>query len=260
MSNSHRSRTCPHPRLPSLETLPSRDLTAPVAIVSQVANDEPVQLELGEVVAFGDAAYGTAPGLIFQLQNAGDVELETTNLLAGDGFRIWEPVQRILSPGETDTFEVRFDDFTIGPTGSQPVTLLTNAPNAREFTFYVSANRTFESDSVWGDFTGDHLVDLADVVELQTAIRTETVDQSYDIDGDARVDEADLRVLTETILNSRPGDTDLDRDVDFDDFLTLAANFGRSGTIWSDGNFNANDSIDFADFLALSGNFGFGTS
>lgn len=54
------------------------------------------------------------------------------------------------------------------------------------------------------------------------------------------------------------GDTDLDGDVDFTDFLVLSANFGMSGG-WTEGDFNQNGTVDFDDFLAQSANFGFGT-
>ena len=53
----------------------------------------------------------------------------------------------------------------------------------------------------------------------------------------------------------RPGDANLDGDVNFADFLTLSANFGQAGT-WDQGDFDGNGMVQFPDFLALSDNFG----
>ena len=61
----------------------------------------------------------------------------------------------------------------------------------------------------------------------------------------------------EEILQTTPGDTNVDELVAFDDFLTLSANFGQRGT-WAQGDFNGDGEVGFADFLQLSGNFGFG--
>ena len=52
------------------------------------------------------------------------------------------------------------------------------------------------------------------------------------------------------------GDANGDGNVDFADFLILAANFG-TGLSWSEGNFEGSeDGTQFADFLVLSVNFG----
>jgi hypothetical protein len=53
-----------------------------------------------------------------------------------------------------------------------------------------------------------------------------------------------------------PGDSDLDGDVDFADFLILAANFGVASAAWQQGDFDGNQMVDFGDFLLLSANFG----
>jgi hypothetical protein len=52
-----------------------------------------------------------------------------------------------------------------------------------------------------------------------------------------------------------PGDADLDTDVDFDDFSTVAFNYGLPGA-WTDGDFDRDGEVDFDDFSALSFNFG----
>lgn len=53
------------------------------------------------------------------------------------------------------------------------------------------------------------------------------------------------------------GDTDGDRDVDFEDFHTLSQNFGSTdATGTAEGDFDLNGRVDFIDFLMLSENFG----
>ena len=51
------------------------------------------------------------------------------------------------------------------------------------------------------------------------------------------------------------GDTNADRDVDLEDFLTLAQHFGEPGT-QSEGDFNQDGLVGFSDFLMLAANFG----
>jgi ELWxxDGT repeat protein len=51
------------------------------------------------------------------------------------------------------------------------------------------------------------------------------------------------------------GDSDVDGDVDFGDFLRLAGNFGRPGE-WKQGDFDGDGSVEFADFASQATNFG----
>jgi hypothetical protein len=51
------------------------------------------------------------------------------------------------------------------------------------------------------------------------------------------------------------GDADLDGDVDFDDFSTLAFSFGSSGG-WTDGDFDRDEDVDFDDYSTLAFNYG----
>ena len=51
------------------------------------------------------------------------------------------------------------------------------------------------------------------------------------------------------------GDTNDDGTVNFDDFLVLSQNFGKSGG-WNSANFLGDPTVDFNDFLVLSQHFG----
>ena len=59
-------------------------------------------------------------------------------------------------------------------------------------------------------------------------------------------------------MRTLKGDVDLNKVVQFDDFLRLAENFGAEGG-WSDGDSDGNGIVAFPDFLALSSNFGLTT-
>lgn len=80
-------------------------------------------------------------------------------------------------------------------------------------------------------------------------------DREFDIDGNSLVNTDDVAFVVEAVVDTHFGDTDLDGDVDFEDFLTLSANFGQQGE-WADGDFDGDGEINFADFVVLSKNFG----
>ena len=54
----------------------------------------------------------------------------------------------------------------------------------------------------------------------------------------------------------RPGDCEVDGDVDFGDFTYLAANYGKSGMSWVDGDTDGDGDVDFSDFTYLAANYG----
>ena len=51
------------------------------------------------------------------------------------------------------------------------------------------------------------------------------------------------------------GDADLNKTVEFRDFLALSETFGKDGG-WAAGDFDGSGQIQFADFLLLSTNYG----
>ena len=54
----------------------------------------------------------------------------------------------------------------------------------------------------------------------------------------------------------RPGDFEVDGDVDFSDFTYVAANYGQSGKSWVDGDADGDGDVDFSDFTHLAANYG----
>ena len=85
-----------------------------------------------------------------------------------------------------------------------------------------------------------------------------------DIDGDGMdellVGDGDgFKVLRQNPAKSSPlaGDINLDGEVDFQDFLVLANNFGRNDDVLrADGDLDADGRVTFIDFVVLAENFG----
>jgi len=111
-----------------------------------------------------------------------------------------------------------------------------------------------------GDLNADDRVDAADIDALAAAIRlgaTAAEHKEFDLDENGILDPDDLTVLVEEILHTRFGDANLDGEVQFDDFVLLAINFGRAEATWADGNFDFDNEVNFSDFVLLALHFGF---
>ncbi len=105
------------------------------------------------------------------------------------------------------------------------------------------------------DFDGNGAVDVNDIDALCSDISGGTNGAGFDLTGDGVVNADDLAsFLTQTGV--LVGDTNLNGDVAFADFLVLSGNFGQSGQTWSGGDFDCSGDVAFADFLTLSANFG----
>lgn len=111
------------------------------------------------------------------------------------------------------------------------------------------------SDDLEGDIDGDGQLD-GDDIDLLCA-QHGTGPGEFDLTNDGQTNLLDIaRWLDEA--QTINGDTDLDGEVAFPDFLTLSGNFGETGSAatWTLGNVDCDDEIAFPDFLLLSGNFG----
>lgn len=108
-------------------------------------------------------------------------------------------------------------------------------------------------DSVLGDFDADGLLTAADINLLAAAFGQS--DPVFDLDGSGTVNQEDHQQWVEGVFGTFLGDADLNRRVEFADFLLLSGNFGQDGG-WAEGDFDGNGTVEFADFLSLSGSFG----
>ena len=114
--------------------------------------------------------------------------------------------------------------------------------------------------NLWRLSLADDVNDANDnVIEsIYAAIAAESYEPRFDLVDDDKLDASDVEYLIEEELQTQFGDTNLDGDVDFADFLQLSSNFGLAGSSWSQDDFNGDGSTVFDDFLLLSSNFGFG--
>lgn len=104
-----------------------------------------------------------------------------------------------------------------------------------------------------GILNGDHVFDQRDIDDLTNALGTSAF--QYDLNGDGTVDAMDRHLLVEQVFDTVAGDTDLDGDVDFADFVAMSVAFGEADTGWATGDFDGDGSTSFPDFVALSLNF-----
>ena len=111
------------------------------------------------------------------------------------------------------------------------------------------------------DFNGSGTCDDIDINLLATAVRNGTSDAQFNVDGLGDEDipdnaDFDFYITDTSMIGTGHGDADLNKIVNFVDFVSLSNNFGMTGTGWANGNFNTDDNTNFNDFVALSNNFG----
>lgn len=113
----------------------------------------------------------------------------------------------------------------------------------------------FAADFGDADFNGDLRVDAADIDLLWADVNGVSPSSKSDLNGDGQITADDVDYLVNALLGTRLGDTDLDRDVDFEDFIRLANGILRPGG-WSNGSFHGREQASFDDFVTLSTNYG----
>ena len=128
----------------------------------------------------------------------------------------------------------------------------TNTSRPKLTIFHVS-----QAEGIDGDFNFDGVANSNDIDVLHAALREGVVDAIFDLDGNSTVDREDVDYLLETIIGTVRGDTDLNRRVDFADFLLFSHAFLLEvEKTWESGDFDGDGEATFADFLLLSNNFG----
>lgn len=137
-------------------------------------------------------------------------------------------------------------DELFDPIGTQPGVAF---PRDAAFTLLSS------SAEVIGDYDGNGSLGAADIDLLSGGIRGGSTDDIYDLNNDGTVDFDDRAFWISDLFGTFQGDADLNREVAFLDFITLANNFGEMGG-WADGDFTGDNNVLFNDFLALAQNFG----
>ena len=162
------------------------------------------------------------------------------------GVRAWDPKGNLIwrMPGN-GVWHVTIHDSSAG----YPNTLYLS-------TFFGELYKVELSPRSLGDTNEDGTVDVRDIDELcdTVASRRRRYIPTFEMDGDGQISYSDVEAFLREV-GSVVGDANLDGMVDFGDFLSLSASFGKEGT-WSNGDFTCDGSVDFSDFLSLSGKFG----
>jgi hypothetical protein len=147
---------------------------------------------------------------------------------------------------DRDTGEFFEDIYVFDPATG---TLVYSELDAVDPGFFNSGSQTI---FVRGDLNDDGRVTYADILAMEAAIADPTLggqytaavgQEFYDLTGDNLLSSADLTELVGGILDTAPGDFDLDGDVDGADLTVFKAGFGTT----FDGN----------DFLVWQRNLGF---
>lgn len=113
----------------------------------------------------------------------------------------------------------------------------------------------YENTDGSGDFSSHHTIATHSFSDFVRSTRLFPADIDGDGDRDVIVYKPGNPIIWHE--NRLIGDADDNGEVDFDDFLLLAANFGKEvDAVWEEGDFDANEKVDFDDFLALAANFG----
>ena len=111
-----------------------------------------------------------------------------------------------------------------------------------------------------GDLNRDGQANATDMVLMSEEVGAGTHRSDFDLTADALVDQMDLRLMAE-LLDTLPGDADLDGDVDEADEAIYLANLGQPapGTrpTWLDADFDGDGRVDENDGAWIVENLGF---
>jgi hypothetical protein len=118
----------------------------------------------------------------------------------------------------------------------------------------IFGDGAFLSLIVPGDMNNSGRIDTQDIDLIRFALGEGGLNLEADMNLDGAVTVDDQTFWLDRYAKTSVGDTDLDGEVNFDDFLRLSRNFGNEGG-WAEGNFGLGEIVGFDDFLALSANF-----
>ena len=147
------------------------------------------------------------------------------------------------------------------PIGNTQAEIRDNATEPTNLYWYRFSVDVDPSAGMPCDFSGDGECNEIDIDLLADAVRNDTSDSQFNVDGlgDPNIpDDADFDfyITDDSMLSTGFGDHDLNMIVNFNDFVVLSNNFGVTPTGWGQGNGNTDDTTNFNDFVRLSNNFG----
>ena len=129
-----------------------------------------------------------------------------------------------------------------------------------QITFTYSGEYSSEtfalSQALWGDFTGDGVVDAEDIDRLMAEVRTAGNRGPFDLTLDGAVSQSDMDNLIHVVLGTEYGDMDLNGLVDQADYTLWYNNYGVGGG-WARGDVNGDGLVDQLDYTIWYNNYGF---
>jgi hypothetical protein len=120
---------------------------------------------------------------------------------------------------------------------------------------FVDASGAMVMLDLRGDFNGDRFTDAKDLDALSQTIAAQSTAARFDLNGDGAVTLADQALMIDQLLLTRPGDANLDRDVDSGDLNTVGRNWRMEVESWSQGDFNGDRVVNAADLNLLALNW-----
>ena len=130
-------------------------------------------------------------------------------------------------------------------------------------TEHMPVNMAVPLTDLIGDFSGNDMLDIADIDLLTAQIDSPSSRLGFDISGDGTVDDTDLAKWRSDAATHNGfgepylvGDSNLDGMVNAADLNNLALNWGADVSSWSAGDFNADGRISALDLNGLAVNWG----
>lgn len=164
---------------------------------------------------------------------------------------------------------VRFDGYT--PNGGEAYDLL-NAGSIDSTAFADTVLPTLPDGLSWdlsigadsvrltilggtaGDFDGNGILDAADIDVLTAAVRDNSTDARFDLNGDSVVNDADRTVWVDELRRTYFGDANLDGEFNSGDLVSVFTvgeyeDMVEGNSTWADGDWDGNGDFDSSDFV-----------
>ena len=126
--------------------------------------------------------------------------------------------------------------------------------------YSIIVDHTGDFVAVPGDFNGNGVLDAPDIDDLTGKVAGGTNPAAYDLNNDAKVNDADIKVWIKDLYNSWVGDANLDLEFSSSDLVSvLGAGTYETGkaSVWSTGDFTGDALTTSSDLVAALSDGGY---